>query len=103
MCEVFVEVNNVYQLRSAISSRKKILITDEKLAKKIKLLFAKQSRYNTPIDSNLGAASLACLAGIPVAVAITLIITLGIVAIVGMTKDYRMIIDDGRVVLDPKN
>ena len=41
MCEVFVEVNNVYQLRSAISSRKKILITDEKLAKKNKTFIRK--------------------------------------------------------------
>lgn len=96
------------ELKQVISRGEHIFVDNKDLSNKLKILT--YVKYNSTIidtisnsKSNLIAgATLASLAGVPVAVAITLISTLGIVCVVAILKDYKIRLNiDGYAELEP--
>lgn len=96
-----VEVRTKEELNNALQNKCDVIIAKGGFAKKLKpLTIIKKSNkkldINEKMSSSALAGSLTGIAGISVAVAITLIITIGIVSTIAILKDYNIEIrDDG--------
>ena len=93
------------ELKTALQNKENTIIVKGKLAKKIKpLSLLKKSNKKLNIDENMSttaaAGFLSTIAGISVAVAITLIVTIGIVAIVAILNNYRMVVKNDEIILE---
>ncbi|GKU29305.1 hypothetical protein [Clostridium folliculivorans] len=97
-----VTVTSKDELKTALKNKENTIVVKGKLAKKIKpLSILKKSNKKINIDKSASTAVAAgALVGIPIAVAITLIVTLGIVAIVAILNDYRMVVRNDEIVLE---
>lgn len=100
-----LEVKTKEELNSALQNKENIIIVKGKLAKKLKPLgIIKKSNkkidINEKMSSNMAVGSLTGIAGISVAVAITLIITIGVVSIVAILKNYNVVIKDDEIRLE---
>ncbi|MEG0774383.1 hypothetical protein [Clostridium sp.] len=100
-----VTVTTKEELKTALKNKENTILVKGKLAKKIKpLSLLKKSDKKINIDENMSttaaAGFMSTIAGISVAVAITLIITVGIVGIVAMLNDYKMVIKDNEITLE---
>lgn len=100
-----IVVSSKEELKKALQDKENTITVNGKLAKKIRpLALLKKSNKKTNIDENMSttaaAVVLSGIAGISVAVAITLIVTIGIVAIVAILNDYRMGISDEKIILE---
>lgn len=98
-------VTTKVKLKKALQNKENTIVVKGKLAKRIKpLSLLKKSNKKINIDENMStnaaAGFLSGIAGISVAVAITLIITVGIVAIVAILNDYKMVIKDSEITLE---
>ena len=97
-----VQVTTKEELKYALQNKENIIIVKGKLVKKIKpLLIFKKSNKKVNLDEkmsmNMAVGCLTGLAGISVVVAITLILTIGIVAIISILNNYRMVIKDDEI------
>lgn len=98
----YVTVDNVEALSDALSQKKRIIVADRELACKISKLYGRTNYYGSCRAIQSSAAGIAALTGLSIPVAITLIATIGIVAIFIMLMDYRFEKrDDGTIVLEP--
>lgn len=96
------------ELKDAVLKREHILVTDKKLAKLLSsLIHVKKDRSYIEdllyVKSDFLAASMiSSLGAIPISVAITLIVTIGLVTIIAILRNYRIIRrKDGDIVLEP--
>ena len=96
------------ELKDAVLKREHILVTDKKLAKLFSsLIHVKKDRSYIEdllyVKSDFLAASMiSSLGAIPISVAITLIVTIGLVTIIAILRNYRIIRrKDGDIVLEP--
>lgn len=91
-----VVVTTKSQLEDALKNKESSIIVRGKLAKKIfPLSIFKHKHVPMNLSTNMGFAeasgALSSLVGIPVVVAITLIVTIGLVAIIAILRDYRIV------------
>ena len=103
-----VTVKTKEELKQAVSRGEHIFVANKDLSKKLKPLTYVKCNYTTidTISSSksnaMAGAALASLAGVPVVVAITLIVTIGIVCVVAILKDYKIRLNvDGYAELEP--
>lgn len=103
-----VIVKTKEELKQAISRREHIFVANKDLSKKLKLLtYVKcNSKIIYTISNStsnvIAGTALASSAGVPVVVATTLIVTIGIVCVVAILKDYKIKLDvDGYAELEP--
>ncbi|MGX8176300.1 hypothetical protein ACWS7L_02285 [Exiguobacterium artemiae] len=98
-------VLTIKELKVALANKEPRIVIRGKLAKQLKPLtkLNKQSASNIPTSQGALVASFT-LSGIGTAVAITLIVTIGIVSIVAMLKNYNMVLrsGDSELVLEKK-
>lgn len=92
-------------MKTALQNKENTIIVKGKLAKKIKpLAFLKKTNKKININENISTTSAAGfligIAGISVAVAITLIVTISIVAIVAILNNYKMVKRDDEIILE---
>lgn len=87
-----VVVNNKEQLKKALDSKAEYIIVRGKLAKKLKPLSkVKKSKDTEKLSESMYQAALITYLGVlPVKVAITLIVTVGVATIVALLKDYNI-------------
>jgi hypothetical protein len=92
-------VKTAEELKTALDKKKKKIVIEGDLVKKVKYLsYVKKSKkleLNTGMSTLFAGEALASFTGIAIPVAITLIVTFGVVGIVAMLCDYKMIIKDG--------
>lgn len=105
MNKLIVTVTTKEELKTALQNNENIIIVKGKLAKKIKpLSLLKKSNKKLNIDESMSttaaAGFLSGIAGISVAVAITLIVTIDIVAIVAILTNYRMVVKNDEIILE---
>lgn len=101
-----IVVDNKEDLKTALSNRKQTIVVKGKLAKRLRPLSKIKkapANLNPNISPATGALMIAPLAEIPVAVAITLIITIGVVSIVAILKDYSVKVSGDEVFLVNKD
>ena len=103
-----VIVKTKEELKNAISRRDHILVTNKNLVKKLTpfMYVKKGSRDINSLLSGksnaLAGAALSSLTGLPIAVAITLIITVGVVVVIAILSDYKIKrTKDGDIELEP--
>ncbi len=106
----FVVVNSNEELKNAVGKRESILVKDKDLCRKIILLSQLQESKGVVKEilklgaSLLTTSKLSILSGLPIAVSITLIVTIGTVAIVAIIKDYTIIRkDNGDIIMYPSS
>ena len=90
-------------LNKAIKSGEKSIVVRGKLARKIQLLGKVNKSKVTNLSEDMSVYRTAgLLVGLPVSVAITVVITLGVVAIIAILKNYRIVIKkkDVEIVLE---
>lgn len=100
-----VVVKTKEELKTALQNKESTIIVKGKLAKKIKpLALIKKSKdkinLNENMKANAAAGILTEIGGISAAVAIVLIVTIGIVAIVAILNDYKMVVMDDEITLE---
>lgn len=96
-------VYNKKDLKKAINSGEKSIVVKGKLAKKVELLDKINKNKETNLSEDISVKRTeGLLVGLPVSVAITVVITLGVVASIAILKNYRIIIKkkDIEIVLE---
>lgn len=91
------------ELNQAIKNGETSIVVRGKLARKIQLLGRVNKAKVTNLSKDMSVYRTASLlTGLPVSVAITVVITLGVVAIIAILKNYRIVIKkkDVEIVLE---
>lgn len=94
-----VVVKKKSELLDAIKNKEAVIVVQGELAKDVKYLTViKKSHHANNLSENMsrsGAVGVLTLSGLSTAVAITLIVTVGLVAIVAILKDYTIKVKQG--------